>query len=103
MRKIDTNQSSFKGRSLGEQLLYFLNLMHNRQKQSQKRSAPALERHVAPEPSVPRAAYVQAYESQLVYGQPSRARDICSKEGGSLMQWHGDDDGHREIWADRYV
>jgi len=48
---------------------------------------------------IPQSAYVQAYESQLIYGQADRAEDLYAKGGRGLMRWQGE--GNDEIWADR--
>jgi hypothetical protein len=71
-----------------DQVLVFISDMHSNYNSSSSSSRP-----------IPQSAYVQAYESQLVYGQRERAEDLYAKGGRGLMRWQGEDDD--DIWADR--
>jgi hypothetical protein len=67
---------------------------------------------------IPSAAFVRAYEAQLVYGHSAFARDLYALPDvtsssastsagarGALMRWEGDDgdgdDARGEVWVDR--
>jgi len=58
---------------------------------------------------IPPAAYIQAYEAQLVYDQTDLARELSTPvddlpevsraRGRGLLRWQGDID--KNVWADR--
>ncbi|ODO08049.1 hypothetical protein I350_03632 [Cryptococcus amylolentus CBS 6273] len=51
--------------------------------------------------TAPPAAYVQAYEASLVYGQDHIAQSVRERGGrGGLIQYAGEAD--KEVWADRH-
>jgi hypothetical protein len=59
-------------------------------------------------PLIPPSAYIQAYESQLIYNRPDLASRVASRDlggpsstRGRLIQWGGDDGLDENIWADR--
>ena len=62
-------------------------------------------------PVIPPTACIQAYEAQLVYGQDDLARQLATPaedlpessraRGRGLIQWTGDAEDGRRIWADR--
>lgn len=61
-----------------------------------------------PKPEHPQAAYIQAYEAQLVYPRRNdgQSRSESVQEGGKwgdLIRWNSEDgdEGEGEIWADR--
>jgi hypothetical protein len=65
-----------------------------------KRPNPRLDKPNVPPP----AAFIQAYEAQLVYGQRGLADEIASKDGKGgkgLIRWQGDGEGETVVWADR--
>lgn len=77
--------------------------------QAWKHKRPADHAGPQTEHSIPPAAYIQAYEAQLIYGQHETARELASRaedlpessraRGRGLIKWQGDEDA--DIWADR--
>ncbi|KAK8864286.1 hypothetical protein IAR55_001532 [Kwoniella newhampshirensis] len=60
---------------------------------------------------IPSSAFIQAYEAQLVYGQPALAEEVISRDGRrgvGLIKYAGEVEedvggiGRGEIWADRH-
>lgn len=73
-------------------------------KHAKRRAPPRDHQTTESKPrSVPPAAYIQAYEAQLIYGQEGRAEELYSKAAGGrgLMRWQGYGDDGKEVWADR--
>ncbi|WVQ82140.1 hypothetical protein IAT38_004268 [Cryptococcus sp. DSM 104549] len=61
-------------------------------------------RQALAQPSIPPTAYIQAYEVQLVYGEPELAAAVASRGGGrsGMIQYMGDVEEGGEVWADRH-
>ena len=99
-----TTLDLLKGRRRGP-VLVLVFTMHPNYNSSRQYKRPHYTPHDRNEGSssssrpIPQSAYIQAYESQLIYGQGDRADNLYAKGGRGLMRWQGE--GDDEIWADR--